>query len=171
MDGLDANNIVSAFNKSDDLMADLCGIIETSQKVAHQTVNTLLVQRNWLLGYRIASEELNGEDRAEYGARLIKKLSKELSQKYGKGFTKTNLYSFYSFYKCFPNIFHSVSGKFNTLLSWTHYRTLLQVKDEEARDWYANEALSQTWSVRTLQRNISSQVLLPHVANSEQRNC
>ena len=46
MDDTDANDIVNAFNKSDDLMADLCGIIETSQKVAHQTVNTLLVQRN-----------------------------------------------------------------------------------------------------------------------------
>ena len=66
MDNMEANDIVNAFNKSDDLMSDLCGIIETSQKVAHQTVNALLVQRNWLLGYRIASEELNGEDRAEY---------------------------------------------------------------------------------------------------------
>ena len=151
------NNIIKTFTKSDDLMADLCGIIETSQKIAYQTVNTLLVQRNWLLGYRIASEELKGEDRAEYGARLIKKLSKELTQKYGKGFNKTNLYNFYSFYTCFPNIFHSVSGKSNMILSWTHYRTLLQVKDPEARDWYEHEALSQTWSVRTLQRNISSQ--------------
>ncbi len=69
---------------------------------------------------------------------------------------KSNLYSFYSFYKSYPNIFHSVSGKLD-LLSWTHYRVLLQVEDVEARDWYAKEAYDQTWSVRTLQRNVSSQ--------------
>ena len=57
----------------------------------------------------------------------------------------------------FPNILNAVSSKSNRLLSWTHYRTLLQVVDKEAREWYEKEALSQTWSARTLQRNISSQ--------------
>lgn len=65
------------------------------------------------------------------------------------------MYHFYSFYKEYPEIFHSASGKL--LLSWTHYRTLLQVSDKKARDWYEKEALEKTWSVQTLQRNISSQ--------------
>lgn len=95
--------------------------------------------------------------RAAYGVEIIKKLSKELSETYGKGFTKTNLYSFYSFYKCLPEIFHPVSGKSQVVLSWTHYRTLLQVADEKAKAWYAKEVAEQTWNVRTLQRNISSQ--------------
>lgn len=116
-----------------------------------------LVQRNWMMDYRIASEELHGEKRAEYGAKIIKKLSKELSTEYGKGFTKTNIYNFYSFYKTYPEIFHSESGKSQPILSWTHYRILLQVKDEKAREWYEKEALQQAWSVRTLQRNVSSQ--------------
>ena len=84
-------------------------------------------------------------------------LAKELTKTCGKGFTKTNLYSFYSFYQCFPEIFHSLRGKSQGMLSWTHYRTLLQVHDQIARDWYAKEAAVETWSVRTLQRNISSQ--------------
>lgn len=121
----------------------------------YQAVNSALVQRNWLIGYRIAEEELQGDNRAEYGASIIKKLAKELTAEYGKGYTKTNLYHFYSFYKTYPEIFHSASGKL--LLSWTHYRTLLQVNDKDARDWYEKEALEQTWSVGTLQRNISSQ--------------
>ncbi len=50
-----------------------------------------------------------------------------------------------------------MSGKFDQLLSWTHYRVLIQLHDKEAREWYANEAASETWSVRTLQRNISTQ--------------
>lgn len=151
------NKLMDNFVKTDDILKYMCEIIESSQKVVHQAVNTALVQRNWLLGYRIAEEELHGEDRAEYGAEIIKKLSKALTVEYGKGFTKSNLYSFYLFYKNFPEIFHSVSGKSVPLLSWTHYRALLQVKDEQARAWYEKEAYEQTWSVRTLQRNISSQ--------------
>ena len=76
---------------------------------------------------------------------------------FGKGFTKSNLYQFTLFYKEFPSIFHTASGKSSILLSWSHYRTLLQVDDEAARNWYLKEAAEQTWSVRTLQRNISSQ--------------
>lgn len=150
-------NDLIKYVKTDDILCDMRGIIDASQQQAYQAVNYALVQRNWLIGYRIAEEELKGENRAEYGSGIIKQLSKELSEIYGKGFTKTNLYSFYSFYKTFPEIFHSASGKSVPLLSWTHYRTLLQVNDIEAREWYAKEALEQTWSVRTLQRNISSQ--------------
>ena len=151
------NDVMSNFTKTDDIMYDIRKIIEGSQKTAHQAVNTILVQRNWLIGYRIASEELNGEDRADYGAEVIKKLSFELTKEFGKGYTKSNLYSFYSFYKTYPEIFQTPSGKSAILLSWSHYNVLLQVKDKIARDWYEKEAYEQTWSVRTLQRNISSQ--------------
>ena len=72
-------------------------------------------------------------------------------------FDSRNLYYFLNFYKTFPNILNTVCSKSETLLSWSHYRTLLQVLDKEAREWYEKEALGQTWSVRTLQRNISSQ--------------
>ena len=151
------NDVMSNFTKTDDIMNDMRKIIEGSQKTAHQAVNTILVQRNWLIGYRIASEELYGEDRADYGAEVIKKLSFELTKEFGKGYTKSNLYSFYSFYKTYPEIFQTPSGKSAILLSWSHYNVLLQVKDKIARDWYEKEAYEQTWSVRTLQRNISSQ--------------
>ena len=123
------NNFMDNFVKTDDILKDMCGIIESSQKAAYRAVNTTLIQRNWLLGYRIASEELQGEDRAKYGAEIIKKLAKELSAEYGKGYTKSNLYSFYSFYKTYPEIFQTPSGKSVGLLSWSHYAALLQVKD------------------------------------------
>ncbi|MEF2738922.1 MAG: PDDEXK nuclease domain-containing protein [Clostridia bacterium] len=137
---INQNNIVDSFVKTDDILKDMCGIIESSQKAAYRAVNTTLIQRNWLLGYRIASEELQGEDRAKYGAEIIKKLAKELSAEYGKGYTKSNLYSFYSFYKTYPEIFQTPSGKSVGLLSWSHYAALLQVKDKAARDWYEKEA-------------------------------
>lgn len=151
------NNFMDNFVKTDDILKDMCGIIESSQKAAYQAVNIALVQRNWLLGYRIASEELKGNERAEYGTELIKKLSKELTQNYGKGFDYSSLYKFVRFYKEFPEILDSVNPKSLPMLSWTHYRVLLQVEDKKARDWYEKEAVEQTWSVRALQRNISSQ--------------
>ena len=151
------NNLMGNFVKTDDLLKDMCGIIESSREAAYKAVNVALVQRNWLLGYRIASEEMQGEERAEYGSELIKNLSKKLTQSYGKGFDYSSLYKFVRFYKEFPEILDSVRPKSLPLLSWTHYRILLQVNDKEARDWYEKEAIEQTWSVRTLQRNISSQ--------------
>ncbi|GAB5610205.1 hypothetical protein JCM37173_07310 [Allocoprococcus similis] len=60
-------------------------------------------------------------------------------------------------YKTFPEIVDTACRQSNVLLSWSHYRTLLQVKDPEARAWYEKEAAEQIWSVRTLQRNVSSQ--------------
>lgn len=151
------NILMKNFSKTDDIVNDMKEIIERSRNAAYKAVNTLLLQRNWLIGYRIAEEGFQGADRAEYGANMIAGLSKALTSAYGKGFTKTNLYHFYSFYKEYPEIFHTVSGKSLPLLSWTHYRILLQVSDKQAREWYEREAVSQTWSVRTLQRNVSSQ--------------
>ena len=123
LEKVEQNSFIGNFVKTDNILKDMCEIIESSQKTAYQAVNTTLIHRNWLLGYRIASEELEGEDRAKYGA----------------------------------EIFQTVSGKSVLLLSWSHHTTLLQVKDEKARKWYEKEAIEQTWSVRTLQRNISSQ--------------
>lgn len=139
------------------LLIEVKQIIEQARQQAYASVNTLLVRRNWYIGKQIAEEELHGKDRAKYGAQIISKLSADLTHVYGKGFTKTNLYNFSLFYKYFPQIFHSVSGKSEKILSWTHYRILLQVDNDEARSWYANEAFEQTWSVRTLQRNVSTQ--------------
>jgi predicted nuclease of restriction endonuclease-like (RecB) superfamily len=169
------------YAKSNNILHDIQQIIEKSQRFAWHTVNVAMIQRNWLLGKRIAEEELQGENRAKYGDELIKQLSTELTKLYGKGFDYSNLYKFMRFYKAFPDIFHAVSEKSedaildavspkseNTILStlwtksyplltWTHYRILLQVEDSEARYWYMYEAAEQMWSVRTLQRNISSQ--------------
>lgn len=148
--------MIIQYQNTDNMLEDVCSIIESAREYAYQSVNIALVERNWFIGYRIAEEELKGENRADYGTEIIKKLSKELKKEYGKGFELRNLYYFLQFYKTFPNILHSVNAKSN-ILSWTHYKTLLQVEDEKAREWYEKETLEQTWSVRTLQRNISSQ--------------
>ena len=141
---------------SDNIFKDASLIIEQSRSYAYRAVNVAMIQRNWLLGKRIAIEELKGESRAEYGKEVVVKLADYLTENYGKGFAKTNLYQFAQFYKCFPDIFHAVSGK-SLSLAWTHYRALLRVTDDAARNWYMNEAISEGWSSRTLDRNIASQ--------------
>ena len=84
-------------------------------------------------------------------------MSKELTEPYGRGYDRSNLYHYLRFYKTFPEIVDTVCRQSGKLLSWSHYRALLQVEDKHARDWYEKETLEQTWGVRTLQRNISSQ--------------
>ena len=143
--------------KTQNLLADSSKIIESARDVAYRAVNIVLVQRNWLLGKRIA-EELMGEQTREelYGKSLVQNLATQLTKEYGSGFDFSSLYKYMRFYQCFPNILDAASPK-SFLLSWTHYRTLLQVEDEVARKWYENEAAKETWSAKTLQRNISSQ--------------
>ena len=153
----DNSSSIVKYQNTENVVEDVCYIIDSAQNYAYQAVNIALVERNWLIGYRIAEEELKGENRADYGTEILKRLSKELKKEYGKGFELRNLYYFLQFYKTFPNILHSLNAKSNIVLSWTHYKILLQVEDEKARKWYEKETAEQTWSVRTLQRNISSQ--------------
>ena len=145
-----------AYTRSDDLLADSRNIIETARTVAYRAVDFALVQRNWLLGKRIAEEHLDEGGRAEYGEQVIRKLSAQLTAEYGGGFDFSNLYKYLRFYRVFP-ILDTLCTKSGNMLTWSHYRVLLQVTDPRAREWYLNEAAEQTWGVRMLQRNISSQ--------------
>lgn len=143
--------------KTQNLFTDTRTIIETAKHAAYHSVNIVLVQRNWLLGKRIVEEQLGNQTREElYGQKIVENLAKELTEQDGSGFDFSSLYKYIRFYQCFPNILDAASPKC-FLLTWTHYRILLQVEDKTAREWYANEAAKETWSTKTLQRNISSQ--------------
>lgn len=143
--------------KTQNLLVDTSTIIESAKNVAYRSVNVVLVKRNWLLGKRIAEEQLGDQTREElYGQNIVTNLAKQLTAQYGSGFDRSSLYKYVRFYQCFSNIVDAASPQ-SFLLTWTHYRTLLQVDDSVARDWYANEAAKEVWSVKTLQRNISSQ--------------
>lgn len=149
-------DIIAMYKGGGDLLADAKTIIEAARSAAYRSVNVALVQRNWLLGKRISEEDLKGADRAEYGKQVIQKLALQLTAEYGKGFDFGSLYKFLQFYKKFP-ILDSLSPKSGGLLSWTHYRKLLQVENKDALAWYINETAAEGWGVRVLQRNISSQ--------------
>ena len=162
----------SAILSQGELYNDACSVIEHAQASAYRTVNDILIKRNWLLGLRIQHEVLK-EQRAEYGEQVIKKLAEELTCKYGRGFKKSNLYLFVTFYQNHPDffqlaigksldmtdedIFQSLTGKFPIRLTWTHYSIIQQETTAEGRAWYENEAATEMWNTRTLQRNVSSQ--------------
>ena len=97
---------------TENILEDVCTIIDEAREHVYKAVNVALVKRNWLIGKRIAEEELKGKVRADYGDEVIRELAKDLTKIYGKGYTKTNLYYFLSFYQAFPKIFHAVRGKF-----------------------------------------------------------
>lgn len=144
-------------DKTGETMPDefYCGVkevLEQSRGSAYRAVNSAMVRAYWEIGRRIV-EEQGGEERAAYGAALIKELSRRLTQDFGRGFTTTNLKYMRRFYLAFP-IGHTLCDQ----LTWSHYRMLLRVDDEKARDWYECEAAEQAWSARTLDRNISTRV-------------
>lgn len=152
------NGDLITYTKTDDIFTDAKLIVTIARKRAYKAADTSLIMQNWLLGKRLAEEVLEGEDRAKYGAGVIKNLSKQLTQEFGKGFTPNNLYYCKQFYEIFPEIFHTVCGKsMIERLSWSHFRVLLQVSDSVARNWYMNECANESWAVKTLQRNVSTQ--------------
>lgn len=145
----------SIFNSEKTFISDVVGIVRQGRDSAYSAVNVSMLDTYWNIGRRIVLEEQGGEQRAEYGAQLLRTLSKALTGEFGKGFSERNLRYFRLFYLIFSDveIWHTRVPN----LTWSHFRALLSVTDTKARDWYLAEASSENWSVRTLDRNIGSQ--------------
>ena len=105
------NRSMIAYHETGDLFADTCEIVESAQSIAYAAVDTILVQRNWLIGKRIAMECLDENGKADYGKKTMKKLSAELKEKYGKGFDFSSLYKYVKFHQEFPQSLDSLSPK------------------------------------------------------------
>lgn len=133
-------------------LVDSIGDTITSARLrAIQTVNNELLMANWKIGKYIVEYEQNGNEKAEYGSSLLTNLSKDLKSRFGKGFSKSNIYLMRQFYLKYQ-IFQSVTGK----LTWTHFAELLSVTDDHSRSIYEKQAVNENWSVRELKRQISS---------------
>ncbi len=130
---------------------DIKVIVGQARLKAYSAVNTAMVEAYWKIGQRIVEEEQNGEQRAAYGKRLLFELSKELGSEFGKGFDERELRKMRQLYVMFP-----IRDSLRPELSWTHYRSLIRVSDNAAREYYVSESAVNNWSVRTLERNIST---------------
>lgn len=133
------------------LVSAIAQQIEQARGQVRQAVNTAMVQSYWEIGRLIVEHEQQGNSRAEYGKQQLQQLSLQLTERQGKGFDVTNLRNMRLFYLSFP-----IRDAVRLELSWTHYRTLLRVANAQAREWYLQEALNQSWSARALERQIST---------------
>lgn len=139
---------------SNNYINEIKKILKSARQKAYNTINSVMVEAYWKIGRRIVEEEQNGKERAEYGKEILKNLSKELTEEFGKGFGERNIRNIRQFYVIFSDY-----EKWKSLISkltWTHIQKVLKVSDEKARIFYLTEAAENMWSVRTLDRNIST---------------
>lgn len=128
--------------------AQVCEVFVQARQFVRTTANFAMVKAYWLVGKMIV-EKQGGAAKASYGDKLIFTLSERLTADFGKGFTISNLKYMRQFYLAFP-IGHTLCDQ----LSWNHYRLLISVENEEARQYYLEEARKSLWSVRELQREL-----------------
>jgi predicted nuclease of restriction endonuclease-like (RecB) superfamily len=135
-------------------------IIDEARNTAYKAANFAMVQAYWNIGKVIVEEEQLGSDRAAYGQELIKQLATKLAEQ-GNSFSERNLWYMKQFYQQWPKV-----NALRSELSWTHYRMLLTISNEIARDYYMQSAAEQIWSTRDLQRQINTQYYERILANN-----
>ena len=138
-------------SKYNELIERISGLVAQSRTELAKTINTKIVNTYYTIGKYIVEYEQKGRLRADYGSELMKKLSKELSAKLGKGFSQRNLRDMRRMYLTYPK-WQTVSAK----LSWSHYCLLLSIGDEAKRGFYEKESIKNLYSFRELKRQISS---------------
>ena len=139
---------------SNNYINEIKKILKNARQKAYTAVNSVMVEAYWKIGRRIVEEEQNGKERAEYGKEILQNLSKELTEEFGKGYSYRTLREIRQFYLMFSDFekWRTLSAK----LTWSHFQKVLRVSDEKARIFYLMEAAENMWSVRTLDRNIST---------------
>ena len=135
------------------LISQIKNIVSNAQQRAVRSVNTERVAMYWQIGKVIFEEEQQGKDRAEYSKFLIKNISEELQPLFGTGFTVRQLEMNRQFYRTFPN-----TNALRSQFSWTHYRTLIRIDNQDKRTFYIAEAEKNNWSTRQLERQVNSQL-------------
>ena len=133
------------------LFSQIKQVLDEARRQVARTVNTTIVNAYWQVGKYIVEYEQQGKGRAQFGKDIINRLSQRLVKEYGGGFSAANLRYMRQFYLTFP-ICHALSDK----LTWTHWRALLRVQNETARNYYIQECVAANWSVRQLERQINT---------------
>lgn len=132
------------------IIEDIRNLLIFSRQHLQQSINSAMVQTYWQIGKMIVEDEQKGESRAEYGKKQLEQISNALTIEFGKGFDATNLRNMRRFYLAFP-----IQETLSLKLSWSHYCKLMRIKNLNARAWYIDETITNNWSVRALERQIS----------------
>jgi hypothetical protein len=138
---------------TDSLIGDLWQMIDETRNQVAVAVNFGLTMLYWRIGSRIRTEVLNNE-RAEYGEQIVATVSQQLIAEYGKGFDSKNLFRMIQFAELFPD--EQIVATVSRQLSWSHFLAILPVRNDLARDFYAEMCRIERWSMRTLRERINS---------------
>ena len=140
--------------KEQQFYEDVRFILQRAREEAYNSASSIMTYAYWNVGRRIVEQEQYGETKTKYGSYLIKNLSEQLSDEFGTGFSMANLRNCRQFYLVFPEDSYgfSMAGK----IPWSHLRSIMRISDEEERNFYLNEVMTENWSVRVLERNIKS---------------
>lgn len=142
---------IKKVDSSAELYEDIRKILAQARNKAYAAVNVAMVEAYWNVGKRIVEEEQKGKKRAGYGAYLLKTLSQRLTADFGDGFSEQSIRNMRQFYILFP-----IRSAVRSELAWTHYKMLIRVENENARQFYLNECVTANWSTRQLERQITS---------------
>lgn len=135
----------------DDFIKEIRQIIDGARTNAVRSIDHARVMMYWSIGKRIAEEEQQGKDRADYGSYLIKNLASQIVPVYGSGFGVRQLERCRQFYKLYP-----IASALRTQLYWTQYKQLIAIPDSDKREYYELEAVNEGWTSRQLERQINS---------------
>ena len=149
---LHSGDAVSMEYKS--LISSIDLALSDGRNQAARAVNGAMLSTYWRIGKYIVEYEQHGSEKAEYGSELLLKLSRDLTQQHGSGFSKSNVFTMRRFYMLYPK-FQTLSGK----LSWSHYVELLKIDDPVERSFYERECANEHWGVRELKRQMKSMLL------------
>lgn len=144
------NKLIDNNYNIDSLFDNIKDMVINSRNRVYSAVNTEMLNLYWNIG-KVIMEIQQGDERAAYGDAVLDKLSKKLTNEFGKGFSSRNLRTMRKFYLMYP-IWKTVSAK----LSWSHYLELIKIDEEPKRNFYLNECINSRWSVRELERQIGS---------------
>ena len=142
-----------------ELYENVRAYISAARAKVYAVANAEMVKAYWNVGREIV-EKQGGNERSAYGDGLVDRLAAKLTAEFGPGYTRVNLFYMRRFYLAFPNV-HTLCKQ----LSWSHYRALITVENEKARQYYFEEAIKSKWSVRDLQRQIETQFYQRLIAN------
>ena len=163
----------SGFAEYETLLLEVSRLLERARQSAGRAVNVVMTAAYWQIGQRIVEQEQQGSTRASYGEELVAKLAQDLTARFGRGFSRTNVFQMRQFFLAYREKIQTLSefsGAGSIIqtppgssaihpafpLSWSHYVRLLTVPEEQARSYYERESLRGGWSVRELDRQIAS---------------
>ena len=139
------------------VLTQVIGLLESARRALARSVNAIMTATYWEIGRRVVELEQRGKSKADYGLRVVERLSRDLTLRFGRGFGRRNLFQMRAFFLAYPDITQTASAQSRSVLAalaarfplpWSHYIKLLAIENVESRRFYETEAFRGGWSGR-----------------------